>query len=139
MASYICASVHSSYLSYPFLGEQNGTRISKGSASPAAFMRNSAKSKESGPGNPKTMASCLTLKKNNQSLKLRSSLRHFASTYPHNINVDREYFKFPGTRKSMDARTSRTLSLCRCIFFSFPVLHYMLLLPDFSLSAFSFI
>ncbi|XP_041990749.1 sodium/pyruvate cotransporter BASS2, chloroplastic-like isoform X2 [Salvia splendens] len=113
MASYICASVHSSYLSYPFLGEQNGTRISKGSASPAAFMRNSAKSKESGPGNPKTMASCLTLKKNNQSLKLRSSLRHFASTYPHNINVDREYFKFPGTRKSMDARTSRTLSLCR--------------------------
>ncbi|XP_041990748.1 sodium/pyruvate cotransporter BASS2, chloroplastic-like isoform X1 [Salvia splendens] len=112
MASYICASVHSSYLSYPFLGEQNGTRISKGSASPAAFMRNSAKSKESGPGNPKTMASCLTLKKNNQSLKLRSSLRHFASTYPHNINVDREYFKFPGTRKSMDARTSRTLSLC---------------------------
>ncbi|XP_057811555.1 sodium/pyruvate cotransporter BASS2, chloroplastic-like isoform X2 [Salvia miltiorrhiza] len=111
MVSFLGASVHSSYLSYPFPGEANGIRISKGPASSAAFMRKSATGPESVPG--KSMASCMTLIKENRSLKLRSSLRQFAIAYPHNVNVDREYSKFLGTRKSMDARTFQTFSLCR--------------------------
>lgn len=116
--------VSPSYLNYSFLGEANGIRVSKGSASSVAFMRKSAKGKESQLGKPNTMASSMTLTRVNPSLKVKSSLRKLAITSPENVNVDREHFEFLGMRKLMDARTNRTFSLYRyiCLAFSIYVL-----------------
>lgn len=122
-----------SYLNYSFLGEANGIRVSKGSASSAGFLRKSAKGNESGLGKQKAMAFCMTLAKVNPSSKIKSSFRQFAVTYPYDVNVDREHSKFRGTRKLMDARTSQPFGLCRyiCFGFSISVMQYMFL-PDLS-------
>ncbi|KAK4435127.1 Sodium/pyruvate cotransporter BASS2, chloroplastic [Sesamum alatum] len=92
MVSFPSASTQSSYLRYPFLGDPNGIRVSRGSISSVAFMRKTVEWKETRSSQrPRTVTSTLMLLKECHGLgKKGSSLGQFGLSYPQDVKVDKE-------------------------------------------------
>ncbi|KAL6550248.1 Sodium/pyruvate cotransporter bass2, chloroplastic [Orobanche minor] len=99
MMAFPSASMHSSYLGYPFTWEANGLCIPKGSISSVTFLRKTVEWKE-----PR-MAKKMTI--------VASSML-LSPTSPRDVNSDKEEVKFLGAKKPMYARKSDQIySLCR--------------------------
>ncbi|KAK6155017.1 hypothetical protein DH2020_009265 [Rehmannia glutinosa] len=91
MASPIGASLQSSCLRCPFLGEANGIRVFKVSTPRVAVVRKIVECKESRIGKqPIPVPSNVTLTMSGQDLKVKGPLGELAITYPREIKLDKE-------------------------------------------------
>ncbi|KAL3813461.1 hypothetical protein ACJIZ3_014729 [Penstemon smallii] len=90
MASPVGASVQSSYLRSPFLGEVNGMRVPGFSISRVAVVRKTVECKESRIGKqPIAVPSNVTLVMEGQDLKVKGPLGELAISYPREIKLDK--------------------------------------------------
>ncbi|KAG8384619.1 hypothetical protein BUALT_Bualt04G0136700 [Buddleja alternifolia] len=110
MASSVGASIQSSYLSSPFLGESNGIRVSRVSTSRVAVVRRVVECKESRIGKqPITVPSNVTLTMEGQDLKVKGPLGELAITYPREIQLEKEDSGILRVRKAVETRRANQM------------------------------
>lgn len=110
MATPISASVQSSYLRCPFLGEANKIRVSGVSAPRVAVVRKIVECKESRIGKqPIAIPSSVTLTMDGQYFKAKGPLGELDLTYPREIKLDKEESGALRVRKTVETRRANQM------------------------------
>ncbi|KAH6800663.1 Ribosomal protein L6 family [Perilla frutescens var. hirtella] len=110
MATPISASVQSSYLRCPFLGEAIKIRVPEVSASRVAVVRKIVECKESRIGKqPIVIPSNVTLTMDGQYFKAKGPLGELDLTYPREIKVDKEESGALRLRKAVETRRANQM------------------------------
>ncbi|KAI3452219.1 hypothetical protein Pfo_008884 [Paulownia fortunei] len=110
MASPIGASVQSSYLRCPFLGEANGIHVSRVSTPRVVVVRKVVECKESRIGKqPIAVPSNVALTMDGQDLKVKGPLGELAITYPREIKLEKEDSGILRVRKAVETRRANQM------------------------------
>ncbi|KAL6526355.1 60S ribosomal protein L6 [Orobanche minor] len=110
MASTIGASLQSSYLRCPFLGDINGIRVSGICTPRVGVVRKIAVCKESRIGKqPIAVPSGVTLTTEGQDIKVKGPLGELAMTYPREIVLQKEESGYLRVRKTVETRRANQM------------------------------
>ncbi|XP_073286523.1 large ribosomal subunit protein uL6c [Primulina huaijiensis] len=110
MASPVGASVQSSSLRCPFLGEANRIPVSGISVSRVLVVRKTLECKESRIGKqPIVVPSNVNLTMEGQDLKVNGPLGELALTYPREIKLEKEESGFLRVRKTVETRRANQM------------------------------
>ncbi|KAL0332147.1 UNVERIFIED_CONTAM: 50S ribosomal protein L6, chloroplastic [Sesamum calycinum] len=110
MGCPVGATIQSSYLSCPFLGEANGLRFSPVSAPRVALVRKIVECKESRIGKqPITVPSNVTLTMDGQDVKVKGPLGELALTYPREIKLEKEESGALRVKKAVETRRANQM------------------------------
>lgn len=110
MASPLGASIQSSNLRSPFLGEANGICVPKVAISRVGFMRKTVECKESRIGKqPIPVPSNVTITMEGQNLSVKGPLGQLAITYPREVMVDREDSGVLKVKKAVETRRANQM------------------------------
>ncbi|KAL2471861.1 50S ribosomal protein L6 [Abeliophyllum distichum] len=110
MASPLGASIQSSNLRSPFLGEANGICVPKVAISRVGFMRKTVECKESRIGKqPIPVPSNVTITMEGQNLSAKGPLGVLAITYPREVKVDREESGLLKVKKTVETRRANQM------------------------------
>lgn len=109
MASQVGASLQSSYLRSPFLGDAHGIRV-LGISTPRVVVRKVVECKESRIGKqPIPVPSNVTLLMNGQDLKVKGPLGELALTYPNEIVVEKQESGALRVKKAVETRRANEM------------------------------
>ncbi|XP_051120108.1 50S ribosomal protein L6, chloroplastic [Andrographis paniculata] len=110
MASHVGASVQSSYLRCPFLGEANGIRVAVVSTPRVTVVRKTVECKESRIGKqPIPVPSNVTLTMNGQNVSVKGPLGELALSYPSEIKVEKQDSGFLRVCKTVETRRANEM------------------------------
>ncbi|KAL6498577.1 60S ribosomal protein L6 [Orobanche hederae] len=110
MASTVGASLQSSYLRCPFLGDINGIRVSAICTPRVGVVRKIAVCKESRIGKqPIAVPSGVTLTTEGQDIKVKGPLGELAMTYPREIVLEKEESGYLRVRKTVETRRANQM------------------------------
>lgn len=109
-SSSLTASLHTSTLRSPFVGNLNGFRVSSVAVRRVGFMRKMIECKESRIGKqPISVPSNVTLTMEGQDLKVKGPLGEMAITYPREVKLEKDDGGILRVRKAVETRRANQM------------------------------
>ncbi|KAH0733731.1 hypothetical protein KY285_009438 [Solanum tuberosum] len=110
MSSSLTASLHTSTLRSPFVGNLNGFRVSSVAVRRVGFVRKTIECKESRIGKqPISVPSNVTLTMEGQDLKVKGPLGEMAITYPREVKLEKDDGGILRVRKAVETRRANQM------------------------------